>query len=361
MSARLCFVAAPLIARSGVYNSTIELVTAARARGLDWTAVVGVSRTAGGTASTAPGVREFEIEPSGILGVRDLSRHLRTLPEFSDADLVVTMVPQSDMALALTRRAWVAYLRGLPWPAVGESSPLKRRAWRAIERMALRRAREVWATTRVLATETGSDVDRLVPPGLVPPESPTPEPGSSVRDIVWAARFSEDKNPSLFLDALTGVDAQGAMYGTGPLEEQVRQQAPSNVDVRGWRAREEIWHSARAYAGTSNREAFGRSAVEAAMLGIPVILSDVFGCADMLYTDPSLRAALVLDTSDVGLWREAISRLTSDDEFHARASAHLQANASLLTIDSAVENVVAASNDVILGRSDARPHPEAPR
>lgn len=353
MSARLCFVAAPLIARSGVYNSTIELVTAARARGLEWTAVIGVSRHAGGSASTSPGVRELEIEPSGIIGVRELSRHLRTLPEFSDADLVVTMVPQSDMALALTRRPWVAYLRGLPWPAAGESSLLKTRVWRAIERMALRRAHEVWATTRVLATEAGGDVDRLVPPGLVPPRSNAPEPDSRGRHIVWAARFSEDKNPSLFLDALTGVDAHGEMYGTGPLEEEIRQRAPSNVEVRGWRAREEIWADARAYAGTSSREAFGRSAVEAAMLGIPVVLSDVFGCADMLYTDPALRQALVLNTSDVGLWRDAISRLTSDDEFHARVSAHLQANASLLTIDSAVDNVVAASNDVIRGRSGA--------
>ncbi|MGC0368421.1 glycosyltransferase family 4 protein [Microbacterium sp. SLBN-111] len=355
MSARLCFVAAPLIARSGVYNSTIELVTAARARGLDWTAVIGVSHNAGGTASTSAGVREFEIEPSGIGGVRDLSRHLRTLPEFSDADLIVTMVPQSDMALALTRRPWVAYLRGLPWPAAGESSRVKTTLWRAIERLALRRAREVWATTRVLAAETGGDVDRLVPPGLVPPQQTEREPGSRARDIVWAARFSEDKNPSLFLDALTGVDARGAMYGTGPLEERVRERAPSNVDVRGWRAREEIWQSARAYVGTSSREAFGRSAVEAAMLGIPVVLSDVFGCADMLYTDPSLRQALVLDTSDVGRWREAIARLTSDDEFHARVSAHLRENASLLTIDSAVDNVVAASNHVLLGRLDARP------
>ncbi|MCT2085760.1 glycosyltransferase family 4 protein [Microbacterium enclense] len=346
--------AAPLIARSGVYNSTIELVTAARARGLEWTALVGVSRNAAGSPTKAPGVHEFEAEPSGVRGIRSLSHRLRATPEFMNADLVITMVPQSDMALALTRRPWVAYLRGLPWPAAGEGSPLKRALWRTIERTALRRAREVWATTRILAAETGGEVDRLVAPGLVPPATTFPESGPRAHDIVWAARFSEDKNPVLFLQAMAGADAHGAMYGTGPLEEQVRGQAPTNVEVRGWRAREEIWESARAYVGTSSREAFGRSAVEAAMLGIPVILSDVFGCADMLYTDASLREALVLGTADTARWREAISRLTSDDEFHTRASAHLRENAARLTIESAVDNVVAASAEVIHGHSSAQ-------
>lgn len=355
MSARICFVAAPLIARSGVYNSTIELVTTARARGLDWTAVIGVSRLAAGTPTTLPGVREFEMEPSGVLGVRNLSQRLQSHPEFRDADLVVTMVPQSDMALALTRRPWVAYLRGLPWPATGESSLVRTAVWRTIERIALRRAREVWATTRILAAETGGHVDRLVAPGLVPPTTTLPKSGAGTHDVVWAARFSEDKNPMLFLEALAGVEAHGTMYGTGLMEEQVRAQAPTNVEVRGWRAREEIWESARVYVGTSRREAFGRSAVEAAMLGIPVILSDVFGCADMLYTDASLREAFVLSTSDTARWREAISRLTSDDELHARASAHLRENAARLTIESAVDNVVAASADVVRGRSGARP------
>ena len=199
------------------------------------------------------------------------------------------------------------------------------------------------------SAETGRDVDRLVAPGLVPPATKLPESGARAQDVVWAARFSEDKNPTLFLEALAGAAAHGAMYGTGPLEQQIRERAPANVEVLGWRAREEIWESARAYVGTSSREAFGRSAVEAAMLGIPVILSDVFGCADMLYTDDALREALVLSTSDTARWRDAISRLTSDDEFHTMASAHVRQNAARLTIDSAVDNVVAASTEVISG------------
>ena len=342
---RICFIAAPLIARSGVYNSTVELVRAARKAGLDWSAVLGVSSHAGGSPIVEDGIREFTREPSGLTGVRRLSRDLGELPEVQAADLCVSMVPQTDMALSLRSAPWVAYLRGLPWPAPTEASAAKTAAWRALELVALRRAREVWATTPTLAGDVGSVVDRLVPPGLVPPR--TPSTTSSVQDVVWAARFSRDKNPSLFLDALRDTPVQGVMYGSGPLEEQVRAEAPANVRMGGWRSRDDVWASARVYVGTSTREAFGRSAVEAAMLGIPVVMSRAFGCAEMIYTDESLSRQLVLDPADVAEWSTAITRLTTDEAFHRAVAAHAQENARRLTVESAVDNVRAAAEAVL--------------
>lgn len=344
---RLCFVAAPLIARSGVYNSTVELVRAARHAGLEWSAVLGVSSQAGGMPLAEDGIREFTLEPSGLTGVRRLSRDLSLLPEVRGADLRVSMVPQSDMALSLGGRDWVAYLRGLPWPAPAEASAAKTVAWRALELLALRRAREVWATTTVLSDDVGSAVDRLVPPGLVPPSPPVT--GVPPRDVVWAARFSRDKNPSLFLDALADSGIDGVMYGSGPLEDQIRSSAPPNVRVGGWRSRNDVWTSARVYVGTSTREAFGRSAVEAAMLGIPVVVSNAFGCADMIYTDDLLSRALVLDPTDVRAWTAAIVRLSTDEAFYAHVSEHVRVNGRRLTVESAVENVRHAAEEVLRG------------
>lgn len=343
----ICFIAAPLIARSGVYNSTVELVRTARAAGLEWSAVLGVSAKAGGTAIEEDGIRELELEPSGIRGVRRLSRDLSQLPEVVAADLRVSMVPQSDMALSLGPAPWVAYLRGLPWPAPTEAGALKTAVWRTLELLALRRAREVWATTPTLASDVGGAVDRLVPPGLVPPTTP-PASGAASGDVVWAARFSRDKNPELFLRALSGSGITGVMYGSGPLEEQIRASAPANVRVGGWRSREDVWASARVYVGTSTREAFGRSAVEAAMLGIPLVVSRAFGCAEMLYTDAALARALVLDPAEVPAWAAAIARLSTDEAFYEEASAHVRANAALLTVESAVENVRSAASRIRL-------------
>jgi hypothetical protein len=342
MNERICFIAAPLIARSGVYNSTIELVRAARAAGMDWSAVIGTSRQAGGTTANADGVRELEMEAAGLGGIMRLSRLLGDLPEVQSADLLVSMIPQTDMALSLTRRRWVAYLRGLPWPAPGEASRVKTAVWRTIERLALSRATEVWATTPILAADVGRGrVDELVPPGLVPPDVPT---FSEHRDeFVWAARYSADKNPHLFMDALRDTPYRGIMFGSGPLERDLISIAPKNVTIAGWRPRSEVWTSARAYVGTSTREAFGRSAVEAAMLGIPVVISDAFGCADMLYTDADLAALFILPVGETERWQQAVHLLAKDDSLHAHAARHLVTNASTLTVHSAVANVAAAS------------------
>lgn len=342
MSPRICFVAAPLIARSGVYNSTVEAVGAARRLGLPWTAVVGVSREAAGTPTDDDGVSEYSVEPRGLGGVRELAHHLRSLPAIREADLIISMIPQTDMALSLTSLPWIAYLRGLPWPAAGESSPAKKAVWRSLESVALRRSLEVWATTPLLAREVGRAVDRIVPPGLLPPAAlPSQANG---RSFVWAARYGRDKNPSLFADALRRLPAaSGIMYGTGPLQDELTRTAPDNVRVAGWAPRGDLWSDALAYVGTSTREAFGRSAVEAAMLGIPVVVSNQFGCAEMLVTDPELKRLCVLPTDDVSAWASSLSLLHSDRGFRERLAEHVKMNADSLTIDSAVENISEAS------------------
>jgi len=342
MSPRICFVAAPLIARSGVYNSTVEAVGAARRRGLPWTAVIGVSREAAGTPTEGDGVIEYSVEPGGLGGVLDLARHLRSLAVVREADVIVSMIPQTDMALSLTSLPWIAYLRGLPWPAAGESSPAKAAVWRSLESLALRRPLEVWATTPLLAREVGRLVDRIVPPGLLPPADVSRQ--DKGRSFVWAARYGRDKNPSLFVDALRGLPtASGTMYGTGPLQDHIARAAPNNVRVAGWSSREDLWTDALAYVGTSTREAFGRSAVEAAMLGIPVVVSDQFGCAEMLITDPELRRLCVLPTDDISAWTSSLSLLHSDRGFRERLAEHVKMNADGLTIDSAVDNISEAS------------------
>jgi len=341
---KICLVAAPLIARSGVYNSARELVAAARAGGHEWTAVLGVSEAADGSSREQTGIVEFSAEPAGIAGVARLSRKLEAMEAVRQAELIVTLVPQSDMAFSLLRKPWVAYLRGLPWPAPGEANRLKARLWRALESAALRRSKSVWATTPQLRRETGSIVERLVPPGIAIP--PVPMQSDNRSTFVWAARYSADKDPLLFVEALRGARLEGAMYGSGPLADQIRAAAPTNVAVPGWASPELMWSGARAYVGTSTREAFGRSAVEAAMLGIPPLVASSFGCAEMLYQDADLANALVIDSRDPRIWREKMELLAEDDSLHQRASQHAKSRAIELSIDAAVRAVHVAAEKV---------------
>lgn len=79
------------------------------------------------------------------------------------------------------------------------------------------------------------------------------------------------------------------------------------------------------------------------MLGIPVVISDAFGCADMLYTDKELAELFVLPLGQPEKWQDALRLLAEDDELHARAARHLVASASTLTVASAVSNVMATA------------------
>lgn len=338
---RVLFVAAPLTARSGVYRSSFELVQAGRRIGADWHLLVGVSTSAlGKPRPDTDWYEEYSCEPSGLLGVLRLRRDLRAHALYRDADIIVSLLPQTDMAMALARKPWAAYLRGLPWPAVGESTAAKRVIWQALERIALRRSSAIWVTTEILREEAGlNDSATIVPAGIRRIGRSWTGKGKH-NSAVWAARFNVDKNPSLFLTALSDSTVNGVMYGSGELLEEIRDAAPQNVRVVGWADPDKLWADAFVYLGTSHREAFGRSAVEAAMAGIPIVISSAFGAAPLLVTDSSYREKFVLSTSDLKGWIAAVKELHENEELRVAYSEHLYQNALKITIEASASAVV---------------------
>lgn len=339
---RICFIASPLTARSGVYNSARELVNAGREAGLEWSLLLGVSRSARGDRpdNDPSWIVEEAREPDGIAGVRALRAHLRTHDLVRDSDIVVSLIPQTDLALAGLNKSWIAFTRGLPWPEAGEAATAKRLIWRALELRALKRADRVWATTPILRGQLGLRGVDIVPAG-VKRRSRTWNGEGDRRDVVWAARFDTDKRPELFLKAMEGSALRGIMYGSGRLQDVVTATAPENVTVSGWRPSTELWTTAMAYAGTSTREAFGRSAVEAAMNGIPVVLTKQFGCADLLVRDRRLSRLFVLD-DDPDDWRRALDLLHRDEDLRREYSDHLVHTSRELTIEASALAVESA-------------------
>jgi glycosyltransferase involved in cell wall biosynthesis len=338
----VCFVAAPLTARSGVYRSARELVAAGRELGLDWRLLMGVSSEAAGTfpLDDPEWIDEFPFEPSGLGGVLALRTRLRRHPLFDTAGMIISLIPQTDMALSTMVKPWIAFLRGQPWPEPGETGAAKRKIWKSLEKAALRRADEIWATTQILSNYAELPRISIVPAGVRP--VPRTWDGRGERDrAVWAARYNHDKNPALFLQTLKGMPLEGVMHGSGPLLDELRAAAPENVRVAGWVAATELWTDALAYLGTSHREAFGRSALEAAMNGVPVVLAESFGVAPLLVTDPVFRSRFVLPASDVGRWRAALEALRQDENLRVAYSEHLVENAVKLTIAASAKAVAA--------------------
>lgn len=341
---KVCLVAAPLTARSGVYRSSRELVTEARRMGLDWSLELGVSRSAGGSApvNDPEWITESASEPAGYKGLEQLSEGILQSPNARAADVIVSLIPQTDMALARTDSIWFAYVRGLPWPDRGEASTARRLVWRFLERRALSRATGVWATTRLLKGQLAlkSDV-RLVPAGLASVQRRWDGAGTRNK-VVWAARFDEDKNPWLFLEAMRNLPLSGVMYGSGPLEDEIRRLAPPNVTVAGWVDPAELWDDALAYVGTSHREAFGRSAVEAAMSGIPVVLADTFGSADLLLRDAAMASRFVLPLGDSAKWSTALMTLFDDEALRREVSDYVCLTGNELTVERSVYAIESA-------------------
>ncbi|PPG33464.1 glycosyl transferase [Pseudoclavibacter sp. RFBB5] len=328
------------MARSGVYRTALDLVATAQAQGHDWKALIGLRSSALGERSEAPGVEERDVVSHGRHVIDELGDWFARSDAVQEADTVITLISQSDIAygrrLRMAGKNWVAWTRGMPWPDKGEQSASRTLAARMIESWALRRADEVWATTPILAKEVArARAPFIVPAGV--PSSVRVHDGTVLPErLIWAARVDRDKNPQLFLDIARGTGIHSDMYGTGPLEQAMRRQAPQNVSVAGWVDARSLWTRPSIFIGTSLREAFGRSAVEAAMTGTPLILSDQYGAAPLLYTDPDLRKAFVLPLDDEEAWIRSTRSLIEDDELRIRVSQHVYDNAQTQSIEASL-------------------------
>ncbi|WP_345376205.1 glycosyltransferase [Frondihabitans cladoniiphilus] len=329
-----------MTARSGVYRSCVDLVASARSRGLDWTGEIAVRPGAAGASVEAEGVRETQLSEHGRAVVPAIRGLLRASPAVRGADVVITLISQSDMAMASCRdlaAKHVAWVRGLPWPDRGEQTFPRRLLLRRLEARALRRADDVWATSSILARSVAEvRLPCLVPAGV--PSRPRLSTGESAEGpIVWAGRLTADKGVSEFLELARTIDHPARLQGAGPLDGLVRRTAPSSLEIAGWGAPDSLWHDAAVYVSTSRREAYGRCAVEAAQAGVPLVLSDQVGVGPQLITDPDLRRRFLLPLARPHLWGTAIEGLLSDRRLRRRLSDHVVANASSLSIHGSVD------------------------
>jgi glycosyltransferase involved in cell wall biosynthesis len=343
--ARVCFVAVPLTARSGVYMSTFDLVAAARQAGLDWSAVVAMRSTAAGAARTdVEGVFETTIDEHGAALLPAIKRLLRSRAEVLEADVVITMIGQSDIVVRWMKRglngAWVSFVRGLPWPDRGEAGWGRRTVQRLIVKNAMKHADEVWATTEVLAKSIASAGAPVLVPAGVPIAQRTSLGERSYDGIaVFAGRLDRDKRADFFQDVMRHSELRGRIYGDGPLRDDLLSTNPVNVEFAGWVGSQALWSEASVFLGTSRREAFGRSAVEAAMRGVPVILSDEYGCAPLLVTEKYFRDLFILPLKNPKVWSASLKLLLDDEALRRRYSDHIYSNALRMGIENSAARI----------------------
>jgi glycosyltransferase involved in cell wall biosynthesis len=138
--------------------------------------------------------------------------------------------------------------------------------------------------------------------------------------LLFVGRIEQDKGVVHLARAARMAAAPLRMIGTGPLVSVIRCDFPE-VELTGWRPKAEVaelCRDARALVMPSQmRETFGLVAIEAAMSGIPIIVSQ----AALISSDlERLRAGIVCDGHDVSNMANAIDRIMRDDALVAEMS-----------------------------------------
>ncbi|SDG33035.1 glycosyltransferase family 4 protein [Microbacterium pygmaeum] len=308
---------------------------------MDWKAVIGIRPTASGAPLKTSGVRELEFTWHGRDSVRRIREIAEVSPEIASSDVVISLISQSDIAFSRSRaRAsakWVAWVRGKPWPAAGEQSLLRRLPLRWLETRALRSADEVWATTPVLASEFAAARAAEIVPAGIGGVSRTSWGTEGAGPLVWAGRVDVDKRPGLFIDIVEKTRHPGRLFGEGPLTVDLQKRHADGLTWAGWADADELWNGASVFVGTSAREAFGRSAVEAAAAGLPIVIARDYGAAPLLVTSDEMRRACVVESDDPEVWANAVRRILDDQDLRRAVSDHVYANAKQLTIAASVK------------------------
>ncbi|WP_172674384.1 glycosyltransferase [Persicobacter sp. CCB-QB2] len=119
--------------------------------------------------------------------------------------------------------------------------------------------------------------------------------------VMFAGRLTQQKNPEMFVEVAEKVlehcpDCRFVVVGDGDQYARVIERAASPTLIgkchfTGYMPHEqvqEIFAMADVYCLTSNSEPFGLTALEAAMLGIPVILTNRAGAGEVLRSAPKV-------------------------------------------------------------------------
>jgi glycosyltransferase involved in cell wall biosynthesis len=147
-------------------------------------------------------------------------------------------------------------------------------------------------------------------------------PGDVERDpthFLWVHRLVGYKRPLEVAAAFRDLpDLRLTMVGVGPLEGELREMLPRNVELLGWLPRERL---ARLYAGAAGfihigEEDFGIAMVEALAAGTPVLAVDRGGARDIVR--PGVDGVLIEGPADPARIRDGVVELFRGEWDHER-------------------------------------------
>jgi len=175
------------------------------------------------------------------------------------------------------------------------------------------------------------------------------------RELFAAARAARQVDSSIHFLAVGAPDLDKADAITASELEE----AAEDVVVTGWRDDvRDLLAVMDVFVLASWREGMPRSAIEAAAMGRPLVLTDIRGCREVARHD---REALLVPPRDPGALADAVLRLAGDPELRARRAAAARARALERFSEAAVaERVVEAYRELLAPGAGPLPPGPAP-
>lgn len=153
-----------------------------------------------------------------------------------------------------------------------------------------------------------------VVPGVPIPSKPRLLQESQRLRIGWLGRLTQIKRPDRVIElANMFPDVDFFMGGDGELMRSLQNARPSNVYLQGWVEANEFWGRIDVALLTSDNEAMPISLIEAGMLGLPAITTNVGSTSEVVINNKS---GLVVGTSTSDL-ADAIGKLIQSPELRA--------------------------------------------
>lgn len=147
---------------------------------------------------------------------------------------------------------------------------------------------------------------------------PSYEPRNKVSKFLFVGRFVEVKNVQFLISIFNDLpDLQLNIIGSGPLENELKASANSNIRFLGQIKNSELYkyyRDADVFILPSKSEPWGLVVEEALNNGTPVIVSDRVGCHDDLVTDET---GLVFKSGDSEDLKKCILKMMNSDYYNS--------------------------------------------
>ncbi|OLZ40423.1 glycosyl transferase family 1 [Natrinema saccharevitans] len=165
-------------------------------------------------------------------------------------------------------------------------------------------------------------------------------------EFVWVGRFSAEKDPLRFVDALAELEAadrefRAVMVGDGPLRSAVVDELAARglsdrVDCPGWVDEPlEYYHRSETFVLTSERDALPLVMLEAMATGLPAIVPPVGSIPDVVTDGEN---GLVVSDREPATVAAAMERCLDDPDFRRSLGAAATAVRSDVSLERASED-----------------------